>query len=63
MSGFQSLSHPDASPETVPCIYCGQPTPMLATRLCNNCWELDRRMRADPALARKILDAVERSRS
>lgn len=28
----------------VPCRFCGTPTSMLATRLCNNCWEVEHRL-------------------
>jgi hypothetical protein len=36
---------------TVPCQICGAQTPMLATKLCDWCWELDRRL--DEALRPK----------
>jgi len=26
------------------CVVCGKPTPMLGTRRCNNCWEVERRL-------------------
>jgi len=41
---------------TVPCKICATPTPMTFTKLCDRCWELDRRIRADLNLARKIVD-------
>lgn len=28
----------------IPCKYCQKPTPMLATKLCDNCWEVERRL-------------------
>lgn len=28
--------------ETIPCKICGKPTPMLGTKRCNNCWEVER---------------------
>lgn len=31
--------------ETVPCKYCGEPTPMTGTKMCHNCWEVVRRIR------------------
>lgn len=34
----------DPPSESVPCKFCTQPTPMTATRLCNNCWEVTRRL-------------------
>lgn len=40
---------------TVPCGICEQPTRMLGTKRCDRCWELERRMRADPDLVQKIL--------
>lgn len=44
---------------TVPCKWCGTPTPMLGTKMCDGCWELDRRIERQPALARRILEAFE----
>jgi hypothetical protein len=41
--------------EIIPCRLCGGPTTMPGTRLCDRCWELERRVQADPELARKIL--------
>lgn len=41
--------------ETVPCIWCAKPTAMLATRHCDGCYELSRRIRMDLDLTRKIL--------
>lgn len=41
--------------ETVPCELCERPTPMLGTRRCHRCYELETRIKDDPALARKIL--------
>lgn len=43
----------------VPCELCGMVTPMLGTRRCDSCWELERRIRRDPDLARRILQAVD----
>lgn len=43
---------------TVPCKWCGNPTRMRGTRMCDGCWELDWRIRATPALAQRILDDV-----
>ena len=42
--------------ETVPCKLCGTATPMTATKLCDGCWELERRVLSDPERARQILD-------
>lgn len=44
--------------QIVPCELCGKPTPM-ATKRCDGCWELETRIKHQPELARKILDAVE----
>lgn len=33
---------------TVPCKWCGTETPMLGTKMCNNCWELDGRVTRNP---------------
>lgn len=40
---------------TIPCTLCGTSTPMLGTKLCDWCWELDSRTRSKPTLARKII--------
>lgn len=45
-------------PESVPCELCGTPTPMLGTKRCNGCWELERRIRMNPELAARILAAL-----
>lgn len=42
--------------ETVPCRLCSAPTPMLGTKLCDRCWELEMRIERDKALAIKILE-------
>jgi hypothetical protein len=31
---------------TVPCTTCGKDTPMLGTRLCDACWEVEHRLDA-----------------
>lgn len=31
---------------------------MLGTKLCDRCWELEKRITSDPAIARKILAAL-----
>ena len=30
--------------DEVPCKTCGKPTPSTGTVLCNNCWEVERRI-------------------
>lgn len=39
----------------IPCKWCGTPTRMLGTRMCDGCWELDHRIRQNTALAERIL--------
>ena len=36
------------------CRICGHETAMLGTKLCDRCWELERRITADLELARRI---------
>lgn len=43
---------------TCPCKWCGKPTRMLGTRMCDLCWELDRRIRHDPELAQRMLESL-----
>ena len=40
---------------TVPCELCGTATPMLGTKRCDRCWELETRIKQDLLLALKIL--------
>jgi len=44
--------------ETIPCKWCHMPTPMLGTRMCDRCYELEMRIERDPDLARRMLDAI-----
>lgn len=46
------------SAATIPCELCGRPTPMLGTKRCDRCYELEGRIHDDPQLARKILAAM-----
>lgn len=32
------------NPTTVPCKFCGEPTGMTGPKMCNGCWEVDRRV-------------------
>lgn len=48
--------------ETIPCRICSEPTPMLGTKLCNRCWELEGRIRRDPEIARGILAALDKEK-
>jgi len=47
--------------KTIPCELCGNPTRTLATKRCDRCWELERRIQSDPGLARQILIAIDGS--
>lgn len=40
---------------TVPCEICGDPTAMLGTKRCDDCWELEHRIRRRPYIAARIL--------
>lgn len=44
--------------ETCKCTLCGNPTPMLNTRLCDGCYELKHRIEAQPHLARKLTSSL-----
>lgn len=46
----------------IPCRLCGQDTPMLGTKLCDGCWELETRIKLDPELAKKILSQLFESK-
>lgn len=45
---------------TVACRICSNPTPMLGTKLCDRCWELEKRIHADPELAQRILEGLKK---
>lgn len=47
------MGRSDKGLPTVACKYCGQPSKMLATKQCNNCWEVASRLRHMP------LDVIE----
>lgn len=44
---------------TVPCGICSRLTRMTGTKRCDGCWELEGRIKMDPASARKILSAID----
>ena len=44
--------------EEIPCRLCKKPTPMLGTKLCDRCWELETRINIDPEIAIKILSKI-----
>lgn len=41
----------------IECRLCTGPTTMQGTRLCDNCWELERRIQRSPEIAARILAA------
>lgn len=48
--------------KTVPCIYCGTPTPMVGTKLCDECYEVDCRLvrfLASEAARARVIALVE----
>jgi hypothetical protein len=45
----------------VPCGICGKLTTMTGTKRCNRCWELERRLQADQAIAIKLLVNLTRT--
>lgn len=47
----------------VPCGICGVLTPMIGTERCDRCWELERRIQRDPALARTILARLDQQKA
>lgn len=46
--------------ETTNCTHCQDVTNNMGTKLCDQCWELDRRIRENQILARRILVKIER---
>ena len=58
MTDFSKIIH-----ETVPCKYCGEPTPMLGTKMCDKCWELECRIIANIDLAKKIIFALSEKKA
>lgn len=44
----------------VSCAWCNEPTKMTETKCCDNCYELERRIKMDPSIANRILRAVNR---
>lgn len=49
-------------PKTVPCKWCGKPTPMLGTRMCDRCWELEHRIVMDIELAKKMIFFLDKKK-
>lgn len=50
-------------PSGVSCRLCGEKTAGEATRLCDSCYELDRRIRERPGIAAVILHAIQAVKS
>lgn len=44
--------------KSVNCKWCGTPTLMDATRMCDACWELHYRIEGRPQLAQRMLNEV-----
>lgn len=44
---------------TVPCIWCGKPTMMTATKQCDNHWELSHRIQYEPEMAARMLKELQ----
>lgn len=40
---------------TIPCEICGDQTPMLGTKRCDRCWDLESRIKLNPELTAKII--------
>ena len=50
---------PDEPTASVPCKWCGQPTPMVSTRECDFCYELRSRVDKRPDLVKAMLVEAE----
>jgi len=46
--------------KAVECRLCGSPTQMKGTKLCDRCWELETRIKANVILAKKIIASLEK---
>jgi hypothetical protein len=46
--------------EVVPCMWCATPTPYLATKHCNNCWELYWNIKYNPEVAKQMLKELSK---
>lgn len=44
--------------DTIACTICGKQTPMVDTKVCDPCWELEQRLKATPELAWLILHKI-----
>lgn len=47
---------------STPCHLCHAPTPRTTTNLCDRCWGLERRIKADPEITRKILNGLDQGK-
>lgn len=48
---------------TTPCEICGLATTSLGTKRCDRCWELERRIEADPEITSWILGRLQQRES
>lgn len=44
---------------TVPCRWCGKPTEMTGTRMCDQHWELHKRVTSEPEMAWRMLAELD----
>ena len=54
---MEKLKSPRAG-GTVPCQYCGDPTSMIATALCDRCYDIERAVRFWPEIVKRIQAAT-----
>lgn len=57
MSNWKTRGSPD---EFIKCKWCGKPTVMHGTKMCDSCWELHHRITADPQLTKRMLEEVQK---
>lgn len=44
--------------KTVDCKWCGTPTLMLGTKMCDRCWELQTRIESNLDLAKRMIEEL-----
>lgn len=49
-------------PTTVSCVVCGEQTYLVRTRLCDFCYDLDRRIRQNPYAADRIIKNIKKEK-
>lgn len=57
--GKSSCSYAAREKIDIPCQICGDLTPMTATKLCDDCWEMQKRIQRRPEIAELLLAAVK----